>query len=74
MQRFRSVPHTYRPFPSVSNRREGHFHGRTGNLTERSHFCQTGPKESVKRVKRAERKKKETFVCIGERSRGTVKS
>jgi len=39
-----SVPfsHTNDPFPSVSKRREGHFHSRNGRPTQRSHFCQTG--------------------------------
>ena len=39
-----SVPFSYanRPFPSVSKRREGHFHGRNGRPTERSRLCQIG--------------------------------
>ena len=37
-------PHTNGPFPSVLKRREGRFHSRNGHPTERSYFCQTGPK------------------------------
>ena len=37
-------------FPSVSKRREGHFHSRNGRLTERSHFYQTGPQEFGKTI------------------------
>ena len=39
-----SVPHINRPFPSISKRREGHFHSRNSCPAGGSNFCQTGPK------------------------------
>ena len=42
-------PHTSRPFPSVSQRWEGHFHSSIGCPTDRSHFCLRAPKGDVTR-------------------------
>ena len=59
-------PHTNRPFPSFSKRREGHFHSRNSPPTERSHFLPNQPearkyyREGIKK----EQKKKKREYCL----------